>query len=69
MLDRIQAYRKFVDEEKEAAIADLQRQFAEDRKAMGSGAERLKACEEFYLTRQRFYSSYLLTHHAQTGSS
>jgi hypothetical protein len=47
MLDRIQGYKKFVDEEKEAAIADLQRQFAEERKAMGSGAERLKACEEF----------------------
>jgi hypothetical protein len=48
MLDRIQAYRKFVDQEKEAIIADLQRQFAEERaNPKESGAERLRACEEF----------------------
>jgi hypothetical protein len=49
MLDRIQAYRKFVDQEKEVIIADLQRRFAEERKLMasGTGIERLKACEEF----------------------
>ncbi len=48
MLERSQAYKKFVDLENEAIIANLQRQFAEERnKVMETGTERLKACEDF----------------------
>jgi hypothetical protein len=47
MLERMQAHKTFVDNEKEAIIAELQPKFAEERKETGSGAERLKACEQF----------------------
>ena len=49
MLERSQAYKKFADLENEAIIANLQRQFAEERnKVMETGTERLKACEDFF---------------------
>lgn len=55
MLDRIQAYRKIVDIEKEAIIGELQRQFAEERnKLRGSGTERLKVCEDFLAASTEF---------------
>ena len=34
MLERVEAYKKFVDQEKEAAIQDLERKFAEERKEL-----------------------------------